>query len=476
MSCSPAQPPALRPSSQDTQTVDRTFGKGLITGSVDRPNILLVLTDQQTSQAISCAGTEGLHTPNMNRLAGEGVRFATAVCTSPVCGPARASLATGLMPHQHGLVFNHDERFADDENTRLPTFGDQLRAAGYGTWWIGKWHAQEFYPNRAARLHGFDFLPTALSGPDHLGLAADAPVTDRAISFLENAPTAPWFLGVSWHNPHDICYWIMGEHMEELAPVTSDGPWSDLPPNFAIAPDEPEFIKLCRERAEYGPEIRWTTGWSEDQWSAYLRAYWRLVEKIDGELGRLLDALDRTGLAENTLVIFTSDHGEGCAAHHLVVKLMPYDEAITVPLIARWPGHIPAGGVCSGHVASGLDLAPTICDFAGAPTPADGWLGSSLRPFAEAPETPGRKYAVVSVDPDPSRPDLTARVVRSDTHKYIAFSTGTPREALYDLRVDPGETQNVAMVPGQQQALSRHRNLLGEWLNRTADPFTMPSM
>lgn len=400
----------------------------------------------------------------MDRLAAQGVRFEKSYCASPVSGPSRASLATGQMPDKHLLIYNHDPRFKDTDADRLPTIADHLRGVGYGAYWIGKWHAQEFYPNRAERIHGFDFLPTEGKGFPGLGLDQDAAATDRAIEFLEHPPTEPWFLGVAWHNPHDICYWVMEEHRDQLDPITSQGDLPPLPNNFEIAPDEPEFFKVCRKRKHYGPEWQWTTSWDKTKWQEYLRAYHRLTEVIDAELGRLLDALERTGLAENTLVVFTSDHGEACAGHQLVMKLSPYEEAASVPLIARLPGRLPAGKVCRTHVASGVDLLPTLCDFAGAPTLTD-VPGVSLRPILENPDQEGRDFAVIHVDPDPKRPDVFARVVRTPDFKYMIFSVGEPAEALYNLNDDPGEMRNLAKEPSAQKQLVRHRQLLATWGN-----------
>jgi len=428
------------------------------------PNILFVLTDQQTLRAMSCAGDPSIKTPAMDRLAAEGVRFDKSCCASPVCGPSRASLVTGQMPNKHRLVYNSDARFANHDTERLPTIADHLRGAGYGAYWIGKWHAQEFYPNREERIHGFDFLPTTATGFHGLGLDMDAAVTDRAVEFLETPPAEPWFLGVAWHNPHDICYWVMEEYRDQLDPITSQGDLPPLPDNFEIAPDEPEFFKICRQRDHYGPEWKWTTKWDKTAWRKYLRAYHRLTGLIDKELGRLLEALDRTGLAENTLVVFTSDHGESCGGHQLVMKLSPYEEVISVPLIARLPGTIPAGKICRTHVASGVDLLPTFCDFAGAPSPV-GTPGVSLRGVLENPDAEGRPFAVIHVDTDPKRHEVFARVVRTPDFKYMHFSIGEPAEALYDLNNDPGEMKNLAKEPDAQEEVLRHRRLLEAWEN-----------
>jgi arylsulfatase A-like enzyme len=435
----------------------------------EQPNILLLLTDQQTQRAMSCAGNPWLRTPCMDRLAAEGVRFANSYCTSPVCGPSRASIATGLMPHQHGLVYNHDPRFRDDDATRLPTIADSLRAVGYDCHWVGKWHASEFYPNRSARIHAFDFLPVEGVGHCALGIDMDDRVTRRACEFLASAPREPWFLGVAWHNPHDICYWIVGDEKVRRSTEVVNGPMPTMPANFSISPDEPEFLDLARQRRSYGMEMRCTRAWDHLMWSRYLRAYYDLVQRVDEQLGLILKQLDDTGLQNETLVIFTSDHGEGCAGHRQVAKLAPYEEATAVPLIIRLPEKRSAGTICNTHIASGIDLFPTISDFAGSPT--ENLIGQSLRPLLEAPSRIGRDFAVVSVEPDPERPDLAARSLRTAQFRYMAFSQGEPREALYDTLSDPGETVNLVRQEDHQSLLLFHRHLLKEWCAKTADPF-----
>jgi len=438
--------------------------------SSSRPNILFVFTDQQTLRAMGAVGNPWLKTPNMDRLAREGVRFAKSYCASPVCGPSRASIATGRLPHEHRLIYNHDARFKNADAERLPTVGDYLREAGYEAYWIGKWHVDEFYPNHDERLHGLDFLPITFTGFNGLGVVVDEPVTKRTLEFLDDAPTTPWFLGVSWHNPHDICYWIAEEYRDQLDAFIGEGELPPLPDNFAISEDEPGYFQICRERKQYGAEMQRTMEWSETQWREYLRAYYRLTELADVELGKVLDALDRNGLAENTLVVFTSDHGEGCGAHKLVAKLSPYEEAASVPLIARLPGRIPAGQICHTHVASGIDLTPTFCDYAGAKIPSE-LPGVSLRGVLEQPESEGRPFAMVQVEADPQQHAVTARALCAADYKYMKFSVGEPREALYDLRSDPGETRNLATDPGQVEVLTKYATLFDEWQKMVSDPF-----
>ena len=329
----------------------------------DRPNILFIFTDQQTLGAMSAYGNPHLRTPHMDSIAASGVRFEKSYCASPVCGPSRSSLVTGRMPHETGVDVN-----GESIDSAIPNIGQLLSGAGYRTAWAGKWHLPESYPSVGlGSVPGFEVLqPAQTSGR---GSDTDAGVADHAVSFLQRQHDRPFLLGVSLHNPHDICGWI-GRHRD---PGTIDDVdvLPPLPDNFAIDPEEPEFIRACRRRPHYGAEGLNTLDWNEDQWRFYIHAYYRFTEEVDALVGHVLATLRDQGLEEETVVIFTSDHGEGVAAHRWVVKLMLYEEPSTVPMIVSWRGHTPAGVVDSEHLVSGVDILPTICDYAGVTPPAE---------------------------------------------------------------------------------------------------------
>lgn len=430
-----------------------------------KPNILFIFTDQQARHAMSTAGNPDLHTPHMDALAAAGVRFHHSYCTSPVCSPARASLMTGMMPHATGVDVN-----ALSIRPELPTMGEIFRDAGYETAWAGKWHVPEGFPTAPDAIRGFENLALPWLENRRLGLVSDEPITDMAVNFLERDHDNPFLLTVSLQNPHDICYWIRKAHPELLAAFNPPGRAPSLPANFEIIPDEPEFIQICRKRKHYGEALSLTEGWTREDWITYLNVYYRLTEHVDVQVGRLLDAVRRRGLERDTLVVFTSDHGEGSAAHRWVVKLMLYEEPATVPLIFSWPGVIPAGTVDTVHLASGADLLPTLCDYAGVPVPP-GLHGQSLRPVIEQPELPGREFLATELQPDPQRPELKGRLLRTRRFKYLAFSAGRNPELLFDLEDDPGETRNLAALPSYADELQRHRDLLARWVAETNDSF-----
>jgi arylsulfatase A-like enzyme len=313
-------------------------------------------------------------------------------------------------------------------------------------------------------------------GKEVLGCGIDSLWTDRAVDFLKTPQKGPFFLGVSLHNPHDICYWIMNKHVDYITRdlKTDDASLPPLPDNFEIDPEESEIVRYRRTVKKYGPEVQWTFDWSPEDWKKYLFTYYRLVEKVDREIGRVLDALDASGLAENTMVVFTSDHGEGCASHRLVVKLSPYEEALRVPLVIRYPGRVPAGKVVETQLASGLDVGPTILDYAGA-EPLPQARGISLKEVISGDKEQLRDFIVSELHPDIFHPEREARILRTADCKYM-FATGGERveEALYDLRQDPGEMHNIVSRPESRGVIREMRVRMGKWMRETDDPLLKP--
>ena len=190
---------------------------------------------------------------------------------------------------------------------------------------------------------------------------------------------------------------------------------------------------------------------------------------MDVQLGRILESLRTSDLEENTIVLFTSDHGEGMAAHRWVVKLMLYEEHMRVPFVLRWPGHIPAGRVDENHLVSGLDVLPTLCDLAGIEYPQV--TGASLREIIEVPAVSGSPFVVAELHPDTEDLSLEGRMLRTPRYKYIRFSEGQNAEMLFDLEVDPGERKNLVQKNEKSDVLDEHRALLHQWCAQTKDHF-----
>jgi len=449
------------------------------------PNILLIFTDQQHAEMMSAAGNPYVHTPAMDLLAESGVMFTEAYCTSPVCGPARSSIVTGLMPHETGVEWN-----GQSIREGIPNVGELLRSAGYRTVWGGKWHLPESYPQRNAdTVQGFELLPLTDEELTPLGAYTDPPLTTATVDFLNNYDQQqPLFLAVSYHNPHDICFyarkngwftetdslleirfWNAKRRLPNIIginPAFLDS-LPPLPHNYARNVDEPQFITDKREKhTEYGVETYLTSQeFGETEWRGYLNAYHRLTEMVDVEIGKVLQALKDNGMWENTLIVFTSDHGDGAAAHQWAAKLSLYEESANIPMIVAWPGKTKTA-VDDQHLVSQIDIVPTMLDYAGVETSAT-FTGSSLKPLIEGREVDWREYVVMELadfKPDPSR---KGRMVRSQFYKYNRYSSG--EEQLFHLREDPGETKNLIGEAVLGGIAERHRSFLQAWASTTHD-------
>lgn len=433
----------------------------------ERPNILIILTDQHTNDALSYLGNPNLHTPAMDRLAGGGVFFTESYCTSPVCGPARSSLITGRMPHETGVVWN-----STHIDPAYPNVGQIFQQAGYNTTWAGKWHLPQGYPAQSNMdsITGFKVLPfQSLEESWDTGAATDEPIAEATVNYINNyKEEKPFLLAVSFHNPHDICY--VPRRPEQYAKAHEIDTLPPLPPNFEIAPDEPEVIQEKRLMDHYGDELLLAKDYSEDDWRAYLYHYYRFTEMVDQEIGKVLDALRANNLEENTLIVLTSEHGDGGAAHHWAAKLSFYEEASTVPFIIQWKGHIPEGVVNRDQLVSGMDLTPTLCDYAGIANPPD-FTGKSLRPVLENPRTTLRDYLVVELEDDKEDSTRHARMIRNQRYKYNLYNQGQRNEQLFDLWKDPGEMQNLAYESNYQAIKSELAKALTNWKSQTNDNF-----
>lgn len=414
----------------------------------DPPNILWITTDQQTARAMSCAGNEWLETPAMDRLADGGTRFTRAYCANPSCAPSRAAMNTGLRGSeawtQHADTFIH-ERYHDR------TLGSLLDEAGYECAIGGSWAGDRY---EQTENHSLELI----SKSDDIRLPS------VCAEFFERDRDEPFFLKADIVNPHNICQWSNGYNPPwGLVEEVSEAEHPPLPANFAIPPDEPKTIH------DYGDYCRvdlpmW--GATPAEWREYRHAYYRLVEKADRTLGGILHALEEAGHAEDTVVVFVSDHGDGLGAHQLTHKKFLYEEIMHVPLIIQDPT-APTGQEVDSLVAAGYDLHPTICRIAGIDPPSPSH-GRDLTPFVEGePPSNWREYIVSET----TRNDLNGRMVRTDRFKYIVYDAGRPNEQLFDLETDPGEMVNLASRARYEDTLERHRDLLLEWCEHTGDAF-----
>ncbi len=443
-------------------------------GRTERPNILFIMTDQQHAGMMSCTGNAHLRTPALDALAAGGIRFERAYATNPVCVPSRFSLQTGRMPSAIGMGTNEPKLKVPPEMCAA-SLGPLLRRAGYRCVYGGKDHTPADL-SRYMMKEGYENLTN--DARDELAkVCAD---------FIKGPHDRPFFLFASFINPHDICYMILNDFRPRQGKPIYDNvdaryceSWLDkgraggdleafvrehcppLPDNFEVPEKEPDII-ATEFAGPKTPRGYAREQWSEPMWRLHRWLYCRLTESVDAQIGVVLQALKDAGLEENTLVIFTSDHGDMDSAHRLEHKGVLYEEAMRIPFVMSWKGRIPSGRVNTEHlVSNGLDLLPTICDYAGIDRPA-GLAGRSVRPLAEGRMPASwRDYVIVE--------NRGGRAVRTANFKYVVYEKGSRREMLVDLRKDPGEMTNLADVPEYSRELERHRRLLFEWVRQNDD-------
>ena len=425
-----------------------------------RPNILFIMTDQQFAGVMSCAGNRYLKTPAMDSIAKNGVLFEKSYCSQPLCVPSRTSMFTGKMPHQTGVTFNTEQIETKDE-----VMGAILSKAGYDCGYVGKWHLT-VTPDKKEK-HGFSTVKHA----KHCRLDKDVP--EASIEFLRRERTKPFLLVASFVNPHDICEWSQGEEGKEgpFPKVPDKDQCPPLPENFNIPKNEPDVLRAIQRK---DTRIYPTKMWNEEKWRQYIWIYNRLVEKVDAQIGIILNELRESGLDENTVIIFTSDHGDGVSAHHWNQKQVLYEESVRVPFIVSYKGVTKAGTIDRTHlVSTGLDIIPTMCDYAGVSQPKD-LEGKSVRALAEGRDTTTWRDFVVTQTEFCMWEEsygVTGRMLRSNRYKYIIYSEGNLREQLFDMDNDPGEMINLVGNPEYKAVLTEHRTRLADWRKKKNDPF-----
>ena len=435
-----------------------------------RPNIVFIFTDQQNVKAVSAHGNTDLNTPNIDFLVKNGVSYTNSYCTSPVCGPSRSSLITGKMPHETGVDYNNGASIKKG----IPNIGEILSKSGYETVWGGKWHLPESYPAKNQKntsLPGFKLLK--FYHPDstawELGGKTDKHLADAVTNYIKdyNKPE-PFLLCVSFHNPHDICYFPRRPEQYPNPGLSIKLP--PLPVNHSIASDEPELLANSRIRDHYGDELLLSQNNDETRWRSYLWYYYRMTEAVDFEIGRVLKALTDKGLDENTLIIFSSDHGDGMGENKWAAKLSLRDGPAKVPFVLYYKNGIPTTGINDHQLVSGLDVVPTILDFANI-QPGDGLKGISLRKAINSPSEKHRDFVVTELAVDPFDQSLTGRMIRTKQFKYNIYSKGQRKEELYDMINDPLEMNNISKASQFQLIKKQLKDQLKGWLQQTNDPF-----
>lgn len=446
------------------------------------PNILLICTDQQRFDAVRAYRNDEIHTPNLDRLAAQGVLFENCYVQSPVCGPSRASLMTGRYVHSHGLWANgvalpgHERLFTKD-----------LADAGYDCGLVGKLHLAACFGGRTEPRpdDGFRVFRWAhdpyrgssenayhrwlrASRPDLYDAAVDPESTvtfdtmpteahysrwigNETIDFLRSGREQgrPFCFVANFFDPHHG-FGAPKEYVDRYDPGALSRPVT-VPGELA---GKPPILTDASERS-YAGHAKGYVDYTDAELQQVKAAYYAMVTLVDAEVGRILAALDEEGLADDTLVLFTSDHGEMLGDHQLMLKgPMMYDCAVRVPLIMRWPGVLPAGSRPT-ELVQWIDIAPTVLEAAGLP-PLRRGQGASLLPLARG-ESGGwhRDWALSEYrnSGHPYDPAVHTTMLRHERWKLVVHhgSPATARDRdgeLYDLSADPDELRNLWDDPG----------------------------
>ena len=413
------------------------------------PNIIYIMTDQQTATAMSCAGNTDVHTPHMDRLAARGTRFENAYCSQPLSGPSRAAMFTGHVPGEVGLMKNNAPMSAE---LKAKSLGVLMRNAGYECAYAGKWH-----------VHTAD-IPHLEFGFDSIYPHHDIGLAEECVAFLNRKHTKPFFLVASFDNPHNICEYARGQNMPfaVIDEPQNLGDCPGLPDNFAVQPYDADAVKLGKSQS-FG--VHPTTHYTPDDWRRYRYMYYRLVEEVDKEIGKVIDAIDDNKLWDNTVIIFTSDHGDGNASHQWNQKTALYEEVVNIPFITCYPKQKNPGIVLPQLINNGVDFMATVLDVAGVPTP-EGASGVSFLELMKKPTTdrPHQPYVVTET----LFYDGATRgwMVRTADYKYVLYDKGRYREQLYDMNGDRGEMRNLAVESKHREVLNVHRALLQQWMDQ----------
>lgn len=441
-----------------------------------QPNILLILPDQMRASAMGCDGNTEVKTPNIDRMAAEGIRFKRTYANVPVCCPARSILMTGTYPHVNGMVAN-DLRLREER----VTIAEMLRDAGYRTGFIGKWHLDGgprdpgFVPP-GPRRQGFEFWAAYECHhkhfePDYFRDTPERIVVNKfepeascdfAVEFLKSQPKdKPFFLTVQMGPPHDP-YGAPDNYMklydaEKLTPNASWQAGSEGRPTpkggLRRGPLANRFVPV---------------GGKEE-----IAAYYAAITAIDDQVGRLLATLKETGVDENTIILFTSDHGDMLGDHGMRRKRKPYDESARVPGILRWPARVPKGQVVD-TLFSHIDMAPTLLSLAGQTVPKD-MQGADLSRVALGQTKDGPEAVLLQIFV-PFHPDGITTPWRGIITKDYTYARYEDEPwVLFDDKADPHQMKNLATDPAAKDLREKLDAQLAALMKKNRDSWSFNS-
>lgn len=431
-----------------------------------RPNVVFVFSDEHRYQSMSFTEMPAMHTPNMAAMARDGSSFTHCISNYPLCSPYRAILQTGRWPYQNGVVDNVLEHGEPLDPTQ-DTIGKAFRAAGYRTGYIGKWHLA----GTRAEPYGYDHSLIWLYGYGHMNSGTYYPLegeevspkgynaevmTDQALEFIDTLSGQPFFLMLSLIPPHADFL---------AAPPDSKAlyPKGSLPfrPNYPTA--------------QHGDKTRMVG--KSNSWQHY-QGYHAHISAVDDQLGRIMQKLDELGIAENTILVYTSDHGSMFGSHRVGSKRQPHEESIRVPFLVRWPGNVQAGAARKDLFGT-IDIVPTLCALAGidAPKKCGGRDFSAQLRGTSAPILDPQFIMHISKTNSMLGDRHPAPLFRGLRTEGFTFALQPDRPwILFDNKSDPYQLRNLIKNPS---TLELQRALRSELLLRMSlanDPTPLPAI
>ncbi len=429
-----------------------------------RPNVIFAFTDEHRWCSLPFTQMPQMVTPNMERMAREGTRFDNCFSTSAICIPFRGMLITGMWPHRTGIISNDYYENGDIIGIDAPTIAHTFKDAGYVTGYVGKWHLK----NQTCANAGFDYFKHWQYGDNHWETPVrDIPsgedfhpvkgynaigMTDQALDFIRaNAHgDKPFLVMLSWNPPH----WR----------------WDDAPEEFVdLYPQDDLYFRpnVTEERYKQGNSL------------LYYQHYHAHISAVDRQLGRLMDALKELGIDEDTVLVYSSDHGSSFGSNGVGSKGNPYTEAIHCPFMVRWPGRVEAGRIADNLLGT-IDLYPTLCGLAGI-APPDRCDGQDFSPVVLGGNGPDpssqfilvnnfqRNYYRSQLVPDDWNYFYPFRGVRTKRYTYVVYAEG--EWLLYDDQEDPFQLNNLVDDPAYADVRAELQGELVGWLAKAEDPF-----
>lgn len=438
--------------------------------------IVIIMTDTQRADMLGCYGNKDMHTPHLDQLAEQGIRFDRAYTCQPVCGPARSALFTGLYPHSNGSWSN-----CMPIGDNVKTIGQRMHDNGFSTAYIGKWHLDggDYFGNGKCP-DGWDadywydmrnyleeltpeerLLSRHHSANHNPGITAEFTfghrVSSKAIDFLKNKNQDDFLLVVSYDEPHD--------------PHLCPPPYCDMYNNYQW-PKNRNVWDTLENKPEH-QQVWAGSSLQQDKDAMTIRAddFLGCNSFVDSEIGRVLAAIDE--YAPDTLVIYTSDHGDFLSSHSLSGKgAAMYDEITRVPLLIRWPGVAKAKSVCP-HPVSHIDIIPTVMAVAGLPIPqlleGQNITTTLTDPTIKENDAIFIEFGRYEIDHDVQGGFQPIRCAFDGRYK-LTINLLTSDE-LYDLNTDPDEIENLIETPDHTEIRNALHDQLLQWMNNTRDPF-----